>query len=382
MDDFSKLSILDLDTTFKDEDLNAISSLSISEEEQRINDASTLPPQILNKFMPHFPSSPSPLRQSVVIGNECDKMDVDEIETDPFDDPEILSDLDNDELPGDKESENEQSVSPSVNGTVVLKALLSPTSLGVAAATKTDNYAVATELSNSEQVITSIPEITESCGYSLSESDFANLRQRSQYQPVQVAINNHHYYYPSPHIPYEDPFVEAPLQLPNPWSSTSKPASRSTYALVSYLQLLLNSLTLLVIFSFLTLFVRAVKSDLRSAWQHTKEEFDFESSKCRSQYLANNCGPETVVPALEHLCNEWEKCMNRNNDIFFRARSTITASMFGDIINSFIEPLGWKTLIVISIGLAIWCFSSNFILGYARAKTYYSKHNDQKAIQN
>lgn len=133
----------------------------------------------------------------------------------------------------------------------------------------------------------------------------------------------------------------------------------------------LNTLTVMIICSTITAFAKSVRTDIRATWEHQKLELDYESAKCKVQYLANHCADNEVVPALYDQCNEWARCMSRNNKIYFRARTSLGAKLFAEIVNSLIEPLGWKTLLVILLTLAIWCFSSNFVLGFMRAKSYY-----------
>ncbi|AGO09921.1 AaceriAAL070Cp [[Ashbya] aceris (nom. inval.)] len=201
------------------------------------------------------------------------------------------------------------------------------------------------------------------------EQELQELRRSFNSRPLQVQVNHHHYY--PGFAPYSAPAPHNPYELPQPWSERSHPASKHTYAFTSYLQLALNVLTAFAISSFALSFFRALKTDLQSTWRHNKLELDYESQACRQSYEANLCDPATRVPALYEQCAQWEKCMSRDNNIFFRARSTLSARLVGDVINSFIEPLGWKALLSILIGLLIWCFSSNFILGFARAKSYY-----------
>lgn len=87
MDSFGNLSIGDNFTSgmeHGDEELVGLSNLSISKN------GPTLSPQLINRFMPHFPSSPSPLRNaldfSVSKGDEeeNDLMEIDEVDDTSF----------------------------------------------------------------------------------------------------------------------------------------------------------------------------------------------------------------------------------------------------------------------------------------------------------
>ena len=64
---------------------------------------------------------------------------------------------------------------------------------------------------------------------------------------------------------------------------------------------------------------------------------------CSKEYLENRCAPTTRVPAMEKACIAWEKCMNRDPTVVGRAR--VSAETFAEIINSFIEPISYKTMV-------------------------------------
>ncbi|CCH60134.1 hypothetical protein TBLA_0C03300 [Henningerozyma blattae CBS 6284] len=273
-------------------------------------------------------------------------------------------------------------------------------------------------LSQREQRYT-YPKDDNKNNYPYSKNNFNNLngfeneiRNRLNKEPLQISVNNYYNfnnwpytnnnadsYYGNVHpndmfnLPNSHNYDQYNIDsdpngtitrkyiLPFPWSRNSKPNSKNSYAIATYLQWCLNSITLLSIFSFLLSFLRAIKVDMSSTWEHTKLQLEYESTNCKVQYLTNLCDINaSKLPALTEKCKEWSICMGRNNDIFFRARSTLSARLFGDIINSFIEPIGWKALFVIFISLIIWCFSTNFLLGFARAKTYYGEEKEVKRI--
>lgn len=432
MDQFGNLSLDDgFDRTIRDEDIIGISNLSISDNVHKI------PAQVLNRYMPHFPTSPSPLRNALTFVETLgDQMDIDEedagvrnsenenedvLQKDVLQEellrnrtPQVtflvpdyghesqsskreqLKAKQKEESIGDEVIHRDDKVKPQeqegdiANSAAVLKALLSPTSLGVAAAAKIDGISLPSQVTHEDKTTQDedIEEIEDPSSKGIAVNDMKeHLRSRSKLQPIHVSINNHHYYYPESKRYFssatppvyqdarynmEEPLMhqDAKYKLPLPWSSKSRPVSRGSYAFMSYLQLFLNCITVTAIFSFITSLIRTIKTDIKSIWEHRKLELDFQSSRCKVQYLSNKCDIQGR-PALQEQCQRWEQCMNRNNDIFFRARSTLSAKLFGEIINSFIEPIGWKALLVISMGMVVWCFCSNFLLGFARAKSYY-----------
>ncbi|EDO18879.1 hypothetical protein Kpol_1023p48 [Vanderwaltozyma polyspora DSM 70294] len=336
MELFGNLSIADSDPI--DEDVLRISKLSLNEP------------------------VPNDLVDDEILS---DSMDVDQLSLQQNNIEQLGNDVESIQEPDEEIEETDEK-----ENQIILKNLLSPTSLGV----------------------------------SIAQNDLkSQLNSHAGKLPINILINNnHHHHYHNNNsndnlLDFNDQVLSIHDQhiantqpnevqeLPFPWSSYSKPASRTAYALTSYLQLFLNLLTVTVIFSITTAFMKTLKKDITSIWNHTKEELNYESLNCQLNYYTNKCDNEKKLPALIVKCQNWEKCMNRNNDLFFTARSTLSAKLLGDIINSFIEPIGWKSLCFILTGMAIWCFSSNFLLGFARAKSYYggnSNNDDNKKLKN
>lgn len=437
MEQFSRLS---LDDEFNqgqlcNEDPIGISKLSISDQTYRVS------PQVLSKYMPHFPALPSPLRNSFsYVETASDEMEIDECDAEAYilkdmqelqqiasievnespkvtfevpdmskdsrqSDEEVLvvdemDELKEDEI-DDKPDADDGEKKDNADSKAVIKALLSPTSLGVAAAAKIEGFPLPDSHPPAKEDYPQDdhPGTIETQDFQSIDIDSLkqDLRNRSRNQPIQVSINNHHHYYPNSGAFHQmqrptmatsecSQQVQPSLhederyQLPVPWSTDSRPLSRGSYAFMSYLQLFLNGITAAAVFSVLTAFFKTLKTDIQSSWEHRRLELAYESSRCKIQYLTNKCNLEGR-PALQEQCQAWELCMNRDNDIFFRARSTLTAKLFGEIVNSFIEPIGWKALLVILMGVVVWCFCSNFLLGFARAKSYYGDASQQTLIR-
>lgn len=449
MEDFGSLSITDEpEKVWRNEQLHrGISELSIgdnSRETARSSGYSVgVSPQIMSKFMQHFPVSPSPLRnewefvEEMEIDDEYDgehSSETEDLETkldekkdnsnidglaggNIFDNKPNLKDfmrfsensINNIDEPSEEINDLNDHQETSSNRANVIKALLSPTTLGVVAATK-DEHANSSDMRFGSTMLPIEDDFTYKNSQDNSrtadylrrnESDNTlNFRDNLRKEPIQVAINNNNFFYPSgfsPMVPTHnltmmtqenlernrqrglttqqhsdviDHFQDY-YRLPDPWSPHSRPASRISYILTSYLQMFLNVGTGMIVLSFLLSFGRALKQDLRSSWAHHRQELENESLNCRAAYELNKCGQTPGLPALRETCRVWETCMTRDNDVFFRARSALSAQLLGDIINSFVEPIGWKAVTVIMMGIMTWTFSSNFLLGFVRAKSYY-----------
>ena len=68
-----------------------------------------------------------------------------------------------------------------------------------------------------------------------------------------------------------------------------------------------------------------------------------EMAVCAREFKENKCERDSRVPAMETVCNNWEKCMQR--DPYKVGRSRLSASMFAEIVNSFIEPISLKAIV-------------------------------------
>jgi hypothetical protein len=66
-----------------------------------------------------------------------------------------------------------------------------------------------------------------------------------------------------------------------------------------------------------------------------------EIAMCASQYKNNLC--DNPLPAMALQCAKWETCMNRDPTIVGRAR--VGAELIAEVVNGFVEPISWKTLV-------------------------------------
>lgn len=68
-----------------------------------------------------------------------------------------------------------------------------------------------------------------------------------------------------------------------------------------------------------------------------------EMAECAAQYAQNRCSKDQRVPAMQAVCENWEKCMNRDPSHVGRAR--VSAHTFAEIFNSLVEPISWKAMV-------------------------------------
>jgi len=118
-----------------------------------------------------------------------------------------------------------------------------------------------------------------------------------------------------------------------------------------YAQLLLNVFIVFFIIYIIYSFWSTIRSDVDKKSQEAAAEILAEMAVCAQNYRENRCERDTRVPAMETVCVNWEKCMNRDPRSVGRAR--VSAHTFAEIFNSFIEPISYKAMVRTHLMLAL-----------------------------
>ncbi|CAD6593463.1 MAG: hypothetical protein ASARMPREDX12_007431 [Alectoria sarmentosa] len=155
-------------------------------------------------------------------------------------------------------------------------------------------------------------------------------------------------------IPSVLTFIDAHPGLPN--------------TLSYYVQFLLNFFLALCVMYVLYGIFSTISNDITERAMMESSEILAEMAVCAREFKENRCERDSRVPAMEIVCNNWEKCMQR--DPYKVGRSRLSAGMFAEIVNSFIEPISLKAIIV-SVSIIVGCFTvNNLTFGLWRAKTH------------
>lgn len=101
----------------------------------------------------------------------------------------------------------------------------------------------------------------------------------------------------------------------------------------------LFSLAVYVVFGF----VSAIRSEFDQAAEEASDSILSEMAACAKSYVDNKCAGGGRLPALETVCENWERCMNRDPGKIGRAK--VSAHTMAIIINSFIDPISWKAIV-------------------------------------
>ena len=115
------------------------------------------------------------------------------------------------------------------------------------------------------------------------------------------------------------------------------------HVLSFYVQLLLNFFVVCFVMYVVYSFWSTVRGDVDRQSEAVAAETLAEMAACAQQFVANRCDREHRVPAMETVCDGWERCMNKDPNAVGRAR--VSAHTFAEIFNSFVEPISYKTMV-------------------------------------
>ncbi|KAF2761300.1 hypothetical protein EJ05DRAFT_497852 [Pseudovirgaria hyperparasitica] len=134
-----------------------------------------------------------------------------------------------------------------------------------------------------------------------------------------------------------------------------------------YLQFLFNGFLGFIAAYIVWSFVAAIMGDVDMAAKKVTAETMREMAVCAKQYQENRCDPATRAPALENVCNNWDKCMNQDPTAVGKA--SVSAHTFAMIFNSLIEPISYKAMFFSLAILSSFFYMSNTAFGFFRNKT-------------
>lgn len=140
------------------------------------------------------------------------------------------------------------------------------------------------------------------------------------------------------------------------WLDPSVPEAVEGYVRVAF-----NIAIIGLLVWFVYTFITSIRQDIDQRVEVYSTEILAEIDMCTQQYLANKC-MDHRPPALEPLCANWERCMEQDPRVVGRAR--VSAETFGDIINSFLKPIGLKAMIFLTIVFVGSLVTVNFVFAY------------------
>ncbi|EME41143.1 hypothetical protein DOTSEDRAFT_176120 [Dothistroma septosporum NZE10] len=192
--------------------------------------------------------------------------------------------------------------------------------------------------------------------HSVSESE-EDTRLTSRRSPRKASSQNKH--------DAQAPVEEKPSRISSLFTFI---ASHPTvpHILSYYAQLAFNVFLLAGCAYVIYCFWAAVQGDVDKKSHEAMIDIMAEMAVCAKNYRDNNCDPDKRVPALDTVCENWNKCMNQDPSKVGRAR--VSAHTFAEIFNSFVEPISWKAMIFTAL-IVFGCFATtNMAFGFFRDK--------------
>ncbi|KAF8446432.1 Di-sulfide bridge nucleocytoplasmic transport domain-containing protein [Boletus edulis BED1] len=147
--------------------------------------------------------------------------------------------------------------------------------------------------------------------------------------------------------------------------SAPAPQSNTPYVLLGYLQFFFNLALVLVFLYLLIQFILTVQRDVEHRISEYSMDIVQEIGVCAAQYKNNYC-ETNQIPAMTHQCAAWETCMNRDPTTVGRAR--IGAELIAEVVNGFVEPISWKTLVFSLTSLSFLTLFVNTLLSLYRSR--------------
>ncbi|KAJ1802557.1 hypothetical protein LPJ75_006151 [Coemansia sp. RSA 2598] len=136
------------------------------------------------------------------------------------------------------------------------------------------------------------------------------------------------------------------------------------YVISGYLQLGFNVFMVGTVLVIVVNVLLTIQRDINAKVQEYAGVVSQEILSCSKQYVDNRCDPDMRVPAMEPYCNAWETCMQQDPKKVGRAK--VSAETLAGIVNGFIEPLSFKTMVFFLLLFFGTMVASNFAFGAYR----------------
>lgn len=109
-----------------------------------------------------------------------------------------------------------------------------------------------------------------------------------------------------------------------------------------YVQFGFNTSLAVIALYILVQFLFMLQRDVEHRVSEYSMDIVQEIAQCSLAYKTNLCA-EGKVPAMAAQCAAWETCMNR--DPTKVGRTKVSFEVIGEIINTFVEQISWKTIV-------------------------------------
>jgi len=137
--------------------------------------------------------------------------------------------------------------------------------------------------------------------------------------------------------------VPGPKQPPQVIHEKPFPVSKPPKDTFEYFRLGFAFVALGCILALVLVCAYTLHCDVQRKLQLSAKEASIEIEQCAQNYLENKCDPQERVPFANDYCREMEKCMSRD-PYEVTLSSSLGAMLLAEVLNSFVEPLTFKTL--------------------------------------
>lgn len=96
----------------------------------------------------------------------------------------------------------------------------------------------------------------------------------------------------------------------------------------------------------------AVMNDINVEADIKARDIMMEIAACTEHYQQNRCEPSRRLPALQEVCQQWERCMKRDAQKI--ARASVGARTFAMIFNSFVDEFSYKSMVSLALLLFLY----------------------------
>ncbi|KAK9702203.1 hypothetical protein K7432_011364 [Basidiobolus ranarum] len=155
------------------------------------------------------------------------------------------------------------------------------------------------------------------------------------------------------------------------------------YIISGWLQLVFNLVLVAISLYIILQFIYTVQKDVDIKVEEYSAGILQEIGQCSRNYMDNRCAPpESRLPAMENPCNIWEACMRRDPTVIGRAK--VSAETFAEILNNFVEPISYKTMMFFTLLIFGSLFLSNFAFGFLRSRAHHDRqyYSSSEAIHH
>ncbi|KAL9049512.1 MAG: hypothetical protein Q9162_007183 [Coniocarpon cinnabarinum] len=153
--------------------------------------------------------------------------------------------------------------------------------------------------------------------------------------------------------------------------------------LARYAQLTFNFGLLVGFFAAIAYGCFNIYSDINKKSSQARAKVLAQIAFCSKSFQENHCedlATHTLAPALHQPCMEWTDCMNQDVNISI-GKSRLSARLFAEMCNDFIEPISWKAFAFAMVFLLVVILGFNVMFFFFRAKMAVAPMQSQQPPQ-